>query len=218
MLLEDNIKYQHRRKVLVAALRDRGIRDERVLEAIEKVPRHFFFNSDFIEYAYEDSAFPIGEGQTISQPYTVAYQTELLNVQKNDKVLEIGTGSGYQSCILLVLGAKVFTVEYNKVLYERTKGLLARIGYHPRTFLGDGTKGLASFQPYDKILVTAGAPIIPSSLICQLKEKGTLVIPLGDQEGQVMTRITKIDAHRLKKETFSRFKFVPLLGEEGYSL
>lgn len=216
MILEDNYRYKGMRKSLVKQLRDKGIKTEQVLEAIQKVPRHFFFDDTFLEYAYEDKAFPIEEGQTISQPYTVAFQTELLAIQKNDKVLEVGTGSGYQSCILLELGAKVFTVEYQKKLYQRVKDFLPTINYYPRIFWGDGTKGLPQFMPYNKIIVTAGAPAIPPSLIHQLKEGGILVIPVGSKQNQIMIRITKKHDNQFKKENFHTFSFVPLRGEEGW--
>ncbi|MCG8340598.1 MAG: protein-L-isoaspartate(D-aspartate) O-methyltransferase [Cytophagales bacterium] len=216
MILEDNYRYKGMRKSLVKQLRDKGIKTEQVLEAIQKVPRHFFFDDTFLEYAYEDKAFPIEEGQTISQPYTVAFQTELLAIQKNDKVLEVGTGSGYQSCILLELGAKVFTVEYQKKLYQRVKDFLPTINYYPRIFWGDGTKGLPQFMPYNKIIVTAGAPAIPPSLIHQLKEGGILVIPVGSKQNQIMIRITKKYDNQFKKENFHTFSFVPLRGEEGW--
>ncbi|HNH60593.1 MAG TPA: rRNA adenine N-6-methyltransferase family protein, partial [Cyclobacteriaceae bacterium] len=159
-MLEDNYKQRGLRNKLVKTLEKKGISDPNVLKAIGKVPRHVFFETALLEHAYQDKAFPIGEGQTISQPYTVAFQTEKLEVKPGDKVLEIGTGSGYQACILLELGAKVYTIEYNKKLYDRTKVLLPRLGYNPYFFHGDGSKGLPAKAPYDKIIVTAGAPVI----------------------------------------------------------
>lgn len=215
-MLEDNDRYKGMRRNLVERLRAKGIKTEPVLEAMQKVPRHFFFDNAFLEYAYQDKAFPIEAGQTISQPYTVAFQTELLDLQKNDQVLEIGTGSGYQSCILLELGAKVFTVEYQKKLYQRAKNFLPTINYYPQFFWGDGTKGLPQFMPYNKILVTAGAPTIPLSLIHQLKKGGILVIPVGSKRNQVMIRIIKKQNNQLKRENFHTFSFVPLLGEAGW--
>lgn len=201
---------------MVKLIKQKGIKDERVLQAIGKVPRHFFFEKAFIEHAYQDKAFPIGEGQTISQPYTVAFQTELLEIKPGDVVLEIGTGSGYQACVLLEMGAKVFTIEYNKVLFEKTREFLPKMGYFPRFFCGDGSKGLPAFAPYDKIIVTAGAPLVPKSLVEQLKENGSLVIPVGDDKLQKMIRVTRKEGNKLAKEEFSNFSFVPLLGKEGW--
>jgi protein-L-isoaspartate(D-aspartate) O-methyltransferase len=214
-MLEDNYKQRGLRNKLVKIIRNKGISDERVLEAIAKVPRHVFFDNALLEHAYQDKAFPIGEGQTISQPYTVAFQSEKLEIKPGDKVLEIGTGSGYQACILLELGAKVYTIEYNQKLYERTKVVLPKMGYKPFFFYGDGSKGLPAKAPYDKIIVTAGAPVIPTALTDQLKEGGILIIPVGDREKQLMIRIIKRNG-RLIKEEFDHFAFVPLLGKEGW--
>jgi len=205
------------RRELVRVIREKGIKNEDVLNAIGKVPRHFFFDNAFLEHAYQDKAFPIGEGQTISQPYTVAFQTEKLEIKKKDKVLEIGTGSGYQACVLLEMGAIVHTIEYNKVLYERTKSFLPSIGYNPNFYYGDGSQGMPSKAPYDKIIVTAGAPSVPKSLIAQLKIGGILIIPVGDNEKQKMVKIKKVSEKQLKKESFSYFSFVPLLGKEGWN-
>src|ERR1700753_723689 len=171
----NNDREQGARKKLVDILRSKGIEDEHVLQAIGKVPRHYFFDETFWNQAYKDIAFPIGEGQTISQPYTVAYQTELLHIKKDDKVLEIGTGSGYQTCVLIELGAKVYTIERQEKLYERTIQVLPYMGYKPNFFLGDGSKGIAEHAPYDKIIVTAGAPTVPELLLQQLSIGGTLV-------------------------------------------
>lgn len=215
-MVEDNYRQRGLRAKLVKKLRQKGIRDEAVLEAIGKVPRHVFFDNALLSHAYEDKAFPIGEGQTISQPYTVAFQTELLQVKAGDKVLEIGTGSGYQACVLMELGAKVYTIEYNKKLYDRTKEFLPELGYHPFFFHGDGSKGLPIRAPYDKILVTAGAPVIPDALIQQLANHGVLVIPVGGRDKQVMVRITKVNG-AVRKEEFDTFAFVPLLGKEGWT-
>src|SRR3984885_5374708 len=187
----DNYREQGARKQLVEELKKKGIEDENVLKAIGKVPRHFFFDETFWNQAYKDIAFPIGEGQTISQPYTVAYQSQLLHIKKGDKVLEIGTGCGYQTCVLLELGAKVFTIERQEKLYERTAQVLPRMGYNARFFLGDGSKGIEKRAPYDKIIVTAGAPTVPDILLGQLNIGGILVIPVGDESVQKMVTILK---------------------------
>lgn len=214
-MFEDNYKHRGLRNKLVKILQKKGISDSRVLAAIGKVPRHLFFDNALLEHAYQDKAFPIGEGQTISQPYTVAFQTEKLEIKPGDKVLEIGTGSGYQACVLLEMGAKVYTIEYNRKLYESAKRFLPQIGYKPYFFHGDGSKGLISKAPFDKILVTAGAPVIPTALTDQLADGGILVIPVGDRERQKMVRIRK-KGDSLIKEDFDNFAFVPLLGEEGW--
>ena len=217
MILEDSYKAKGLRKALVRIVREKGIKDERVLSALNKIPRHFFFDKAFIEHAYQDKAFPIGEGQTISQPYTVAFQTEKLEMKPGDKVLEIGTGSGYQACVLLELGAEVYTIEYNKVLYGKTRKFLPKMGYTPNFYYGDGSQGLIQEAPYDKIVVTAGAPTIPNKLIQQLKIGGKLIIPVGNSESQKMLLITKIDENKLTKKEFNYFSFVPLLGADGWS-
>ncbi|MFZ6009098.1 MAG: protein-L-isoaspartate(D-aspartate) O-methyltransferase [Bacteroidota bacterium] len=214
-MLEDNYKQRGLRNKLVKMLQKKGIKDPSVLGAIGKVPRHFFFENALLEHAYQDKAFPIGEGQTISQPYTVAFQTEKLEVRPGDKVLEIGTGSGYQACILLELGAKVYTIEYNRKLFENTKAFLPEIGYKPHFFYGDGSKGLPAKAPFDKIIVTAGAPVVPAALTDQLAEGGILIIPVGDREKQLMVRIRK-KGGKLLREEFDYFAFVPLLGEQGW--
>ena len=214
-MLEDNYRQRGLRNKLVKVLQNKGIKDNRTLAAIGKVPRHVFFENAFLEHAYQDKAFPIGEGQTISQPYTVAFQTEKLEVKPGDKVLEIGTGSGYQACVLLEMGAKVFTIEYNKKLYETAKAFLPKLGYKPFFFFGDGSKGIPAKAPYDKIIVTAGAPVVPDALIDQLGDGGILVIPVGDRNKQVMLKITKKNG-KLTKEEFDYFSFVPLLGEHGW--
>jgi protein-L-isoaspartate(D-aspartate) O-methyltransferase len=215
-MLEDNYKQRGLRNKLVKKLRLKGIADEAVLTAIGKVPRHVFFDDALLAHAYEDKAFPIGEGQTISQPYTVAFQTEKLEVKPGQKVLEIGTGSGYQAAILLELGAKVYTIEFNKKLFEKTKTFLPRLGYAPYFFYGDGSKGIPAKAPFDKIIVTAGAPVVPSALTDQLNENGILIIPVGDRETQKMLKITKKNGALLKEE-FNQFAFVPLLGESGWN-
>jgi protein-L-isoaspartate(D-aspartate) O-methyltransferase len=214
-MIEDNYRQRGLRNNLVKKLRLKGILDERVLAAIGKVPRHVFFDDALLMHAYEDKAFPIGEGQTISQPYTVAFQTEKLAIKQGDKVLEIGTGSGYQATILLEMGAKVYTIEFQKKLYERTKEFLPQLGYKPFFFFGDGSKGIPAKAPYDKIIVTAGAPVVPSALTDQLAEGGILIIPVGDREKQMMLKITKRNG-KLIKEEFDNFAFVPLLGEQGW--
>ena len=215
--MEDSYRHKGMRRQLVKKVRSQGIKDERILAAIGKIPRHFFVgDSALIEHAYEDKAFPIGEGQTISQPYTVAFQTELLQVKPGDKVLEIGTGSGYQALVLLELGADLYTIEYQKKLYERTRAFLPAMGYRPHFFQGDGSMGLKHFAPYDKIMVTAGAPAVPTALIDQLKIGGMLVIPVGNAKVQKMLRLTKTEAQKIKKEEFTDFLFVPLLGEDGW--
>ena len=215
--LEDTYLHKGKRKALVALLREKGIKSERVLDAINKLPRHFFFDSALVSHAYEDKAFPIGEGQTISQPYTVAFQTELLNIKPGDKVLEIGTGSGYQGSILHLLGAEVYTIEYQKKLYEGTKRFLARLGIEMKLFYGDGTEGLPEHAPFDKIIVTAGAPVVPEALVEQLKIGGILVIPVGSRGKQTMLKITKKSATVVDREEFEGFAFVPLLGKDGWN-
>lgn len=211
MAVNDTPRHQGMRNKLVEGLRIKGILVNQVLEAINKVPRHLFMESTFINFAYKDQAFPIGAGQTISQPFTVAFQTQLLQIKKNEKVLEIGTGSGYQAAILLELGAKVFTIERQKELYTRVQNFLPKIGYHPAFFFGDGYKGLPNLAPFNKILVTAGAPYIPEELKSQLKIGGRLVIPVGDEKRQEMNVITRISENEFKSEKHGGFVFVPLL-------
>jgi protein-L-isoaspartate(D-aspartate) O-methyltransferase len=214
--LVDNYREKGGRKKLVAKLRERGISDEEVLTAIGKVPRHYFFNETFWIQAYKDIAFPIGEGQTISQPYTVAYQTQLLHIKKGDRVLEIGTGSGYQTCILLELGAKVFSIERQEKLFKKTKELLPRMGYHAELFCGDGSKGIPEHAPYDKILVTAGAPFVPEVLLKQLKIGGIMVIPVGDESAQKMTTVLRVSEKDYESITLDTFRFVPLVGDQAW--
>lgn len=215
-MVEDNYRQRGLRNKLVKKLIEKGIKDERVLSAVGKVPRHVFFENALLEHAYQDKAFPIGEGQTISQPYTVAFQSEKLEIKAGDKVLEIGTGSGYQACILLEMGAKVYTIEYNRKLYETVRDFLPKMGYKPNFFFGDGSKGVPAKAPYDKIIVTAGAPVVPTALTDQLAEGGILVIPVGDKEKQLMLRIRKKNG-KLITEEFNYFAFVPLLGEQGWN-
>lgn len=184
-MFEDSYKQRGMRNKLLKKLKLKGISDERVLSAMGRVPRHVFFENALLEHAYEDKAFPIGEGQTISQPYTVAFQTEKLEIKPKDKVLEIGTGSGYQACILMEMGVTLYTIEYNKNLYETTRNFIPKMGYKPYFILGDGSKGLPAKAPFDKIIVTAGAPIVPDALTDQLAEGGILVIPVGNRQKQV---------------------------------
>lgn len=212
----DNYREKGARKQLVDILKKKGIEDEAVLKAIGKVPRHYFFDETFWKQAYKDIAFPIGEGQTISQPYTVAYQTQLLHVKKGDKVLEIGTGSGYQSCILVELGANVYTIERQEKLYKRTIQVLPHMGYKPHFFLGDGSKGIPEHAPYDKIIVTAGAPLVPDVLLKQLNIGGILVIPVGDAETQKMVTILKTGENDYEKHVLDSFRFVPLVGDKAW--
>ncbi len=208
----DTYKHKGLRKHLVTLVRNKGITDENVLSAIEKIPRHLFLDSSFTEFAYQDKPFPIGNGQTISQPYTVAFQSELLMIKKGDKVLEVGTGSGYQACVLLELGAKVFTIERQRALYMKTKEFLPTIGYRPRMFYGDGYAGLPAYAPFDKIIVTAGAPIIPEALKSQLKIGGILVVPVGDDIQTMISLVRKSETEFVQNE-HGNFRFVPLLGD-----
>jgi protein-L-isoaspartate(D-aspartate) O-methyltransferase len=212
----DNYREQGARKKLVEVLRKKGIADENVLTAISSMQRHYFFDETFWNQAYKDIAFPIGAGQTISQPYTVAYQTELLHIRQGDKVLEIGTGCGYQTCILIKLGAKVYTIERQETLYEHTKQVLPYLGYKPHFFLGDGSRGIAEHAPYNKIIVTAGAPTVPEELLKQLAIGGILVIPVGDAEQQKMVTILKTGEHDYEKHVLDTFRFVPLKGENAW--
>jgi protein-L-isoaspartate(D-aspartate) O-methyltransferase len=215
--IEDNYRHKGLRQQLVELLRTKGISDEAVLAAINEVPRHIFLDSSFVELAYQDKAFPIGSGQTISQPHTVAFQTQLLQVGKGMKVLEIGTGSGYQACVLAAMGAKVFSIERQRNLFFKTKAILDQLPFRMKTYLGDGYEGLPNYQPFDRIIITAGAPNIPEKLIQQLKPGGLMVIPMDNAEGdgQTMLRITKQDDGSLKRESFGDFKFVPMLKEIG---
>lgn len=198
---------------MAQGLKQKGITDENVLHAFASVPRHLFaFDSALIGRAYDDNAFPIAEGQTISQPFTVAYQTQMLEVKKGEKILEIGTGSGYQAAILDELGARVFTIERVKKLFDLTKSLLPQLGYPTvKCFYGDGFQGLPAFAPFDKILVTAAAPFVPDDLLKQLKTGGILVIPVGEGDTQLMKRFTKISESEIKEEVFDAFRFVPML-------
>jgi protein-L-isoaspartate(D-aspartate) O-methyltransferase len=209
--LKNTSKHEGLRNQLAKLLEDKGITDKKVLEAIKIIPRHLFLDSSFEDFAYQDKAFPIAAGQTISQPYTVAYQTQLLQVKKDDKILEIGTGSGYQTAVLCLLGAKVFSVERQNELFKITSVLLPKLGIRPKHLsFGDGYKGLPNHAPFDSIIVTAGAPIIPKPLMAQLKIGGKLLIPLGENE-QIMTMLIRKNETQFEKHEFGDFKFVPLL-------
>lgn len=207
----DSYRHKGMRKKLVDSIKARGITNNKILDAINKIPRHLFLDSSFVEYAYEDKPFPIGSGQTISQPYTVAFQTEILDVSKGSKVLEIGSGSGYQACVLEEIGAKVYSIERQKKLYHKTKKFIDELGYRVKFFYGDGFKGVPAFAPFDRILITAAAPEIPVDLLNQLKTGGKLVIPLGDGDVQTMLRLTKQPNSEFTEETFGAFSFVPML-------
>jgi protein-L-isoaspartate(D-aspartate) O-methyltransferase len=211
MAFNDTLRHQGMRKKLVDGLKIKGIRNPPILDAINKIPRHLFMESTFINFAYKDQAFPIGAGQTISQPYTVAFQTQLLQVEKNDKILEVGTGSGYQAAVLVELGAKVFSIERQKELYVKVQNFLPEIGYNPAFFFGDGYKGLPDFAPFDKILVTAGATSVPEELKKQLTVGGSLVIPVGTSKRQEMIVITRVSETEFKTKKHGGFVFVPLL-------
>ncbi len=211
----DSFKHKGLRQKLVENLILKGIKNEAVLEALRKVPRHWFMDSSFLDHAYQDKAFPIAANQTISQPYTVAYQTELLEVESNHKVLEIGTGSGYQTAVLCLLEAEVYSIERQLELFKKTSLFLPKIGYvAKRLIFGDGYKGLKADAPFDRILVTAGAPFVPKPLLAQLKVGGRLVIPVGDKE-QVMSVFVRTSQKSFKKQEFGNFKFVPMLGDKS---
>ncbi|MBN2639661.1 MAG: protein-L-isoaspartate(D-aspartate) O-methyltransferase [Bacteroidales bacterium] len=213
--MEDNYRHKGLRKKLVNELRKKGIIDEQILAAFMSVPRHLFLDSGFLEFAYEDKPFPIGSGQTISQPYTVAFQTQLLDVQRGSKVLEIGTGSGYQACVLAELGVEVYSIERQKKLFEKTKKFLSQFPYKLHLFQGDGFLGVPEHAPYDGIIITAAAPEIPQGLVDQLKVGGVLVIPLGEGSLQTMLRIVKEEDGSLTKQQFGGFRFVPMLRDSG---
>lgn len=204
------------RKKLVEQLREKGIKDERVLSAIGTIPRHKLIDTALHTKAYHDTALPIGMGQTISQPYTVAAQTELLELREGEKVLEIGTGSGYQCMVLCEMGAEVYSVERHKELYHRAKDTLREMGYKAMLKCGDGTLGWSAYAPYDGIVVTAGAPVVPDDLVNQLTIGGVLVIPVGDDKKQMMLRITRVSENEYQQEELDNFKFVPLIGKKGW--
>jgi len=214
-MIRDTNKHKGLRNQLVAEIKRKGIEDDNVLEAISKIPRHLFMDSGFIDFAYQDKPFPIGADQTISQPYTVAYQTELLEINPGEKVLEIGTGSGYQTAVLIELKAVVYSIERQKELYAKAKKFLPKVGYVPKKLVfGDGYVGLPEFAPFDKILVTAGAPLVPQALLSQLKIGGKLVIPVG-KGIQVMTVITRKGQKKFEKHEYGDFRFVPLLKDSN---
>lgn len=210
-MINDTLQHKGMRKRLVETIVSKGIKNQEVIEAIGKIPRHLFMESGFVNFAYKDQAFPIGAGQTISQPFTVAFQTELLGVKPKDKILEVGTGSGYQAAVLLEVGAQVFTIERQRELYIKVQQLLPSIGYRPRFFYGDGYKGLPTYGPFDGVIVTAGAPYVPEDLKQQLKIGAKMVIPVDDGDHQIMKVITRTAENEYDEQSFGNFAFVPLL-------
>ncbi|WP_439132801.1 protein-L-isoaspartate(D-aspartate) O-methyltransferase [Polaribacter sp.] len=213
--MRDTAKHQGLRNQLAAVLQAKGITDENVLNAVRKIPRHLFIDSSFESHAYQDKAFPIAADQTISQPYTVAFQSQTLAIQKGDKVLEIGTGSGYQTAVLLELKAEVYTIERQNELFKKTSRFLPTLGYKPKKFIfGDGYIGLKEKAPFDKIIVTAGAPYVPNPLLAQLKVGGMLLIPVGDKK-QIMTLFIRKSAKEFEKHELGDFAFVPMLEEKN---
>ena len=213
--MKDTLRHKGLRNKLVLDIKNKGISDLKVLNAIQSIPRHLFMDSSFLDHAYQDKAFPISAGQTISQPYTVALQTELLKISKGDKVLEVGTGSGYQTAVLCELGAIVYSIERQKELFKKTSLFLPKIGYYPKKLIfGDGYKGFENEAPYDSIIVTAGAPFIPKMLLSQLKINAKLIIPVGDKI-QKMTVITRVSKEKFDKVEYGEFQFVPLLKEKN---
>lgn len=213
--LKDTFKHKGLRQQLVETIKAKGIKDENVLDAIGRIPRHVFMDSGFLDHAYQDKAFPIAADQTISQPYTVAFQSELLHVNHGDKILEIGTGSGYQTAVLLELGASVFSIERQRELYKKTSKFLPKLGYRPKKLIfGDGYKGLKEEAPFNGIIVTAGAPFVPKPLLSQLAIDGRLVIPVGD-EVQIMTLFIRKGIKEFEKHEFGEFRFVPLLEDKN---
>lgn len=213
--MKDTMRHQGKRRQLIQILIDKGIKNKAVLDAIGKVPRHLFMDSSFEDHAYQDKAFPISADQTISQPYTVAFQSELLEVSQGDQILEIGTGSGFQTAVLCELGTKVYSIERQQELFKKTKLFLQKLNYRPKYLsFGDGYKGLPEYAPFDKIIVTAGAPYVPKPLLSQLKIGGRLVIPVGD-DPQIMTLFVRQSATKFEKKEFGEFRFVPLLEDKN---
>lgn len=214
--MEDTFRHKGLRRKLVETVRNKGITDENVLRALNTVPRHLFMDSSFIKFSYQDQAFPIGAGQTISQPYTVAFQTQLLEVTPNDKILEVGTGSGYQTAILLELGARVYTIERQRELFVKAQELLGNLGYKPHFFFDDGFEGKPTYGPFDKILITAAADHVPEKLLQQLKIGGIIVVPVGERYSQSMVKVVKESETKYNRTSHGAFVFVPLLkGTEG---
>ena len=210
-MLNDTYRHKGMRRKLVELLASKGISNEEVLRAIDAVPRHLFLDNAFVNFAYKNQAFPIGSDQTISHPFTVAFQTKLLALSKGDKVLEIGTGSGFQTSILCEMGAKVYSIERHKELHLKAKAILRELKFSPRLSFGDGYKGLPAFAPFDKIIITCGAPSVPQTLVDQLKVGGVMIIPIGEGEEQQMKRIKKISETETEIEDYGVFKFVPML-------
>tara|TARA_Y100000815_G_scaffold98222_1_gene86990 strand:+ start:390 stop:1031 length:642 start_codon:yes stop_codon:yes gene_type:complete len=213
--MRDTTRHQGKRRLLAKIVEEKGITSKPVLDAVRKIPRHLFMDSSFEDHAYQDKAFPIAADQTISQPYTVAFQTELLEIKKGDSILEIGTGSGYQTAVLCEMGAKVYSIERQRELFKKTKNFLVKLGYRPkRLTFGDGYKGMPEFAPFDGIIVTAGAPYVPNPLLAQLKVGGKLIIPVGE-DTQVMTRFVRTDLTKFEKKEYGNFRFVPLLEDKN---
>lgn len=215
--MEDNYRHKGLRKKLVEELRSKGISDEEVLSAINNIPRHLFMDNAFVHFAYKNAAFPIGANQTISHPMTVAVQSELLEVASKDKILEIGTGSGYQCCVLMELGAKVYSIERHRSLHQKAKQIIESFGYKPKLFFGDGYKGLPAYAPFDKIIITAAAPFIPEELKQQLRTGGHMIIPLGEGEKQEMLKITKVAEEKYETKSYGDFSFVPMLEKKSFN-
>jgi len=213
--MEDSFRHQGLRKQLIEHLASKGISDSNVLDAMNKIPRHLFMDNAFVNFSYQDKAFPIGAGQTISQPYTVAFQSQLLEIKPYEKVLEVGTGSGYQAAVLCLLDAEVFTIERQRELFLKTKKFLPTLGYNCMFVYGDGYKGMSNFAPFDKIIITCGAPFVPKDLVAQLKVGGRMVAPIGDGDIQVMHLIEKISETETRVTTHGKFSFVPMLNDKN---
>ena len=213
--MKDTFRHKGLRQILVDKIRKKGITDESALRMINEIPRHLFLDNAFVQFAYEDKPFPIGSGQTISQPYTVAFQTQLLELNPYEKVLEVGTGSGYQAAVLIGMEANVYTIERQKELFQKTKEFLPELGYNCNFYYGDGYKGLGKFAPFDKIIVTCGAPTIPEDLIKQLKVGGRMVAPIGKGDVQVMNLVEKISETETKITTHGEFSFVPMINNKN---